>query len=113
MALRTITEPASVGIARQRMVFETLSLLIPYDLPDERKVRIGEAGDGSYVIVDRQRPSQPVMSFGVGPSINFEIGMAERGHDVLMFDHTVEAAPATHPRATWFCEGIAAVSAPD
>jgi len=112
MALRTITEPAAVGIARQRMVFETLALLIPYDLPGERKARIGEPGDGSYVIIDRQRPSQPVMSFGVGPSINFELGMAERGHDVLMFDHTVEATPGTHPRATWYREGIAAVSDP-
>jgi hypothetical protein len=51
----------------------------PYDLPNERKVRIGEPGDGSYVIVDRLHKCQPVMSFGVGPSINFEIGRAARG----------------------------------
>src|SRR5258708_12714549 len=110
MAIRTVTEPASVGAQRQRMVFEALSLLIPYDLPGERKIRIGEPGDGSYVIVDRQRSSQPVMSFGVGPSINFEIGMAERGHDVFMFDHTIAAPPAAHPRAFWFCEGVASAS---
>jgi hypothetical protein len=31
-------------------------------------------------IVDRLHKSRPVMGFGVGPSINFEIGIAERGH---------------------------------
>lgn len=110
MPFRTVTEPAEIGVQRQRMVFETLSLLTPYDLPYERKVRIGEPGDGSYVIVDRLHKSQPVMSFGVGPSINFEIGMAERGHDVLMFDHTIAAPPAAHPRAIWYSEGVASVS---
>ena len=98
MAIRRVTEPAVVGVQRQRMVFETLSLLTPYDLPHERKVRIGgEPGDGSYVIVDRLHKSQPVMSFGVGPSINFEIGMAERGHDVFTFDHTIAEPPAGAP----------------
>jgi hypothetical protein len=110
MAIRRVTEPAEVGVQRQRMVFETLSLLTPYDLPNERKVRIGEPGDGSYVIVDRLHKSQPVMSFGVGPSINFEIGMAERGHNVFMFDHTIAEPPAAHPRAVWFCEGVASTS---
>lgn len=94
------------------MVFDALSLLVPYDLPGERKVRIGDPGDGSYVIVDRLRASQPIMSFGIGPSVNFEIGMADRGHDVLMFDHTIDKLPAMHPRTTWFREGIAGVSAP-
>jgi len=112
MAIRRVIEPASVGTRRQRMVFDALSFLIPYDLPGERKVRIGEPGDGSYVIVDRLHKSQPVMSFGVGPSINFEIGMAERGHEVFMFDHTIAKPPAAHPRAIWFCEGVASVSNP-
>jgi len=113
MAVRRVYEPASVGTRRQRMVFDTLSLLVPFDLLVERKVRIGKPGDGSYVIVDCLRTSQPVMSFGVGPSVNFEMGMAERGHDVLMFDHTIDKLPATHPRFTWFCEGVASTSSPE
>ena len=112
MAVRFVCEPASVGIERQRMVFDALSLLVPFDLLGERKVRIGKPGEGSYVIVDCLRPSQPVMSFGIGPSVSFEMGMAERGHDVLMFDHTIDKLPATHPRFTWFCEGVASASAP-
>jgi hypothetical protein len=58
MALRTIIEPASVGINRQKLVFETLQHLIPFDLP--------------RVLVDRLNASQPIMSFGVGPSVQFQ-----------------------------------------
>src|SRR5258706_15122427 len=84
MTLRAVEEPVVVGLKRRRLVFDALSLLVPFDLPRERKVRIGEPGDGSYVMVDRLRASQPVMSFGVGPSVEFEMEMAERGHSVFM-----------------------------
>ena len=106
MTLRAVEEPVVVGLKRRRLVFDALSLLVPFDLPRERKVRIGEPGDGSYVMVDRLRASQPVMSFGVGPSVEFEMEMAERGHSVFMFDHTIDSLPATHPRFAWFREGI-------
>src|SRR6266478_3163437 len=106
MTLRAVEEPVVVGLKRRGLVFDALSLLVPFDLPRERKVRIGEPGDGSYVMVDRLRASQPVMSFGVGPSVEFEMEMAERGHSVFMFDHTIDSLPATHPRFAWFREGI-------
>jgi hypothetical protein len=106
MTLRAVVEPVLVGRKRRRLVFDALSLLRPFDLPGERKVHIGTPGDGSYVMVDRLRPSQPVMSFGVGPSVEFEMEMAERGHAVFTFDHTIDSLPAEHPRFTWFREGI-------
>jgi hypothetical protein len=113
MATRVVAESAAVGIKRQQMVFETLRLLIPFDLPHERKIRIGGSGDGSYVLVDRLRKIQPVLSFGIGPSVQFESDMATRGHDVLMFDHTVDKLPAEHERLTWFREGIMSHSDPE
>jgi hypothetical protein len=112
MAVRTVIEPASVGINRQKMVFETLQLLIPFDLPRERKVRIGQSGDGSYVLVDRLNQNQPVMSFGVGPSVQFEAHLASLGHEVLLFDHTVEKLPEVHQRFRWFREGVEGRSVP-
>ena len=112
MALRPIIEPASVRINRQKMVFETLQLLIPFDLPRERKVRIGQSGDGSYVLVDRLNVSQPVMSFGVGPSVQFEAHLANLGHEILLFDHTVETIPEMHRRFRWFREGVEGHSVP-
>jgi hypothetical protein len=41
------------------------------------------------------------------------MGIAQRGHDVLLFDRTSDALPGKHPRFTWFCEGVAAVSEPE
>ena len=102
MVYRPVTEPLEAGIARQRGVFEALSLLTPSDLPDERKIRIGGPGDGGYVLVDRLRPAQPVMSFGVGPSVAFDQDLAARGHPVLLFDQTIDALPGEHPGFTWY-----------
>jgi Flp pilus assembly protein TadD len=113
MTLRAVVEPVLVGLKRRRLVFDALSLLRPFDLPEERKVHIGTPGDGSYVMVDRLRASQPVMSFGVGPSVEFETEMAERGHSVFLFDHTIDSLPATHPRFTWFREGITGGQRPE
>ncbi len=112
MSFRPVTEPLDAGIARQRGVFETLALLTPHDLPGERKIRIGGPGDGGYVLVDRLRPGQAVMSFGVGPSVSFDLDLASRGHSVLLFDHTIGALPGDHPRFTWFAEGVAAAADP-
>lgn len=112
MSFRPVTEPLEAGIARQRGVFETLALLTPSDLPGERKLRIGGPGDGGYVMVDRLRPGQPVMSFGVGPSVTFDLDLAARGHPVLLFDHTIAALPAEHPSFTWYAEGVAAAADP-
>jgi hypothetical protein len=112
MATRVVTESAAVGIRRQQMIFETLRLLIPFDLPNERKIRVGGSGDGSYVLVDRLHELQPVLSFGIGPSVQFELDMATRGHDVILLDHTVDKMPAEHERFTWFREGILSHSAP-
>lgn len=112
MEYRPVTEPLEAGIARQRGVFEALSLLTPYDLPAERKIRLGGPGDGGYVLVDRLRPAQAVMSFGVGPTVSFDRDLAERGHPVLLFDHTIDALPGEHPGFTWYPEGISGLADP-
>jgi hypothetical protein len=108
MAERVVTERVEVALKRQRSVCDTLRLLTPFDLPRERKRRFGTPGDGSYVLVDRLRADQPILSFGVGPSVNLELELAERGHEVLLFDHTVDALPSEHPRFTWYREGVGA-----
>lgn len=89
MAEPLVTELLDAALERRRMVFEALSLLIPFDLPQERKVRIGAPGRGGWVLVDRLRTSQPVLSFVLGSSVAFEQAMAERGHDVWLMSPTV------------------------
>jgi hypothetical protein len=66
-------------------------------------------GDGGYVLLDRLVAEQVVMSFGIGPSVTFDFELAEEGHRILMFDHTIDALPGEHPHFSWFREGVAAM----
>ncbi len=95
------------------MVYDALRLLTPMDVPSAAKRRIGGTGDGGYVLLDRLDPAQVVMSFGIGPSVTFDLEMAQRGHTILMFDHTIDALPGEHPGFTWHREGVAGVSQPE
>lgn len=95
-----------------QLVWEALRLLTPQDAVGVGKRRVGGVGDGGYVLLDRLAPGQVVMSFGIGPSVTFDLELAEEGHPILMFDHTIAALPGEHPGFTWFREGVAAVSAP-
>jgi hypothetical protein len=96
-----------------RLVYEALRLLAPRDVVGVGKRRVGGVGDGGYVLLDRLAPEQVVMSFGIGPSVTFDFELAEDGHRILMFDHTIDALPGEHPHFSWFREGVADVSAPD
>ncbi len=114
MALRSVP----VGYRQKadqeiRRALETLALLVPWDLPDHGKVLFGSAGDGAYVLVDICRPTQVILSFGIGPTVNFDWAMAERGHRIIMFDHTIEALPAEHQNFNWIRTGLAASSGSD
>lgn len=94
-------------------VLATLSLLTPWDVAGCGKRRIGGEGDGGYVLLDRLRPEQAVLSYGVGPDCSFDTDLAQRGHHVLMFDHTVKNPPGGTPRGCIFTpEGVAASAQP-
>lgn len=95
-------------------VLAAVTLLTPWDVVDCGKVRIGRDGDGGYVMLDRLRPEQPILSYGVGPDASFELHLAGRGHPVFMFDHTVDGPPAAMPPGALFTrEGVAAGTAPE
>ena len=87
-------------------VFETLSMLTPYDI-DKPKIRLGSAGDGGYVLADDFGPDQPVLSYGIGKRYEFDRQMAERGHQVFMFDHTISGIKSPHPNMHYFRQGVA------
>ena len=89
-----------------RPIVTTLRHLTPSDVPGCPKIRIGGPGDGGYVLLDRLDPHQVVMSFGVGPTVTFDAELAARGHQILLFDHTVDALPQQHPNFRWFRQGI-------
>ncbi|WP_049768176.1 discoidin domain-containing protein [Methylocella silvestris] len=90
-------------------VVEALSLLTPYDI-DKPKRRIGPKGDGGYVLVDDLSVDQAIVSYGISFEYEFDREMAEAGHDVYMFDHTIEGVNATTSRMHFFKEGVAGIT---
>lgn len=91
-----------------RDLLEILALLTPYDVPDMMRRRFGNrAGDGGYVLLEQLLTDQPVISAGIGRQISFDLEMADRGHEVHMFDHTIEAPPSTHPLFRFQRMGVA------
>lgn len=87
-------------------IVAVLRHLTPFDATDCGKRRIGGAGDGGYVLLDRLDPRQTVMSFGVGPTVTFDAALAAAGHTVLLFDHTVDGLPEAHPNMRWYRQGL-------
>ena len=88
-----------------RELFDTLRLLTPYDVTG-RKVRIGSANDGGYVMMDRFTPGQIIFSYGLSWNIAFEFDLANRGHQLFMFDHTIDRLTMEHRHFTWLKEGL-------
>lgn len=73
--------------------------LTVYEIEESHRfVRIGQLGDGGYLIVDNypRIDNGMLYSFGVGGDISFEYEMAERGWQIYMYDHTVESLPQNH-----------------
>ncbi len=87
-------------------IFEGLSLLTPFDI-DKPKIRIGPQTDGGYVFVDDMTPDQTVVSYGIGAECRLDLEFAQRGHRVLMFDHTIAGVDPRHPGMHFFREGVA------
>ncbi len=88
------------------IVFDAISLLTPWDI-NLNKIRIGERGDGGYVLANTLRPPQPVLSYGIGARYGFDREMAERGHRVFMYDHTIGGVTAPHINMRFKKEGVA------
>jgi FkbM family methyltransferase len=91
--------------------FDVLRLLAPFDI-NKAKVRIGNRGDGGYILVDDLSSDQVVLSFGIGNEASFDLAMAERGHKTYMFDHTIDVPPAQHKNLEFVRNGISGVSKP-
>jgi hypothetical protein len=105
-------EQPDLNVASQQRVFAALRLFTPRDMVGLGKIRVGGNDDGGYVMADCLRPSQPILSLGVGPDVSFDLELAQQGHDIVMFDHTVNSLPAQHEKFTWHRLGVAASAQP-
>ncbi len=88
-------------------------LLKPRRLTSHRKIRVGGREDGGYVMIDDLDHFKTAFSLGVGPNVDWDYAMAERGIDVYQFDHTVAGPPRQHPRFHFHKKRIDGVASPD
>ncbi len=100
------------GTQQADTVFDRLALLTPWDI-DLEKFRIGQKGDGGYVVADRLNPRQAVLSYGIADEVSFDFEMAEAGFKVWQFDHTIPKAPVTHENIRFTKEGVAGEDSAD
>lgn len=68
-------------------------------------VRIGDVGDGGYVMAEPLTASHAI-SIGVGPNVSWDLDVAQRGIAVAMFDPTVDGPPSAVPGATFHAIGL-------
>lgn len=80
----------------QIQVLELLQLIRPRTMRQNQKVRIGNNFDGGYVLPTTILQCDAVVSIGVGHDVSFDHVLAERGAQVLQYDHTVQGPPTNH-----------------
>lgn len=93
-------------------IFDTLALLTPWDI-NIRKRRVGCDGDGGYVMADCLHLDQAVISYGIADEVSFDVELADAGHKIWQFDHTIVAAPVAHKNIIFTREGVAGIDRPD
>ena len=75
-------------------------------------VRVGNTDDGGYVMMDDFHRGGIAYSFGISQDVTWDCDMAERGYDVFMYDHTIDALPEERPAFHFFRKGIAGKAVP-
>lgn len=85
----------------QKKCREIFTLIQPRALTSCRKIRLGNNGDGGYVVPEDWKELRRVFSLGIGPDNSFDVALAEAGIRVDAYDHTIDRLPASHPNIHW------------
>lgn len=75
---------------------DVLPLIQPLSDSEVRLVRVGNEGDGGYVMADFFEVSAAV-SIGIGTNASWDLEIAEKHIPVFMFDHTIRRPPGEIP----------------
>jgi hypothetical protein len=82
-------------------------LIAPKKVIGKERILIGEKRDGSYVLLNDFKNIRIAYSFGIQKLIQFDKGLADRGIDVYMYDHTINNLPYNNSKFHWEKIGIA------
>jgi len=87
---------------------EIVSLLSPMDIEGAKYIRVGRNCDGGYVMADNldRDKVEAAYSFGIGEDVSWDEGVACRGIDVFMYDHTIKRLPKENPKFHYFKVGV-------
>jgi hypothetical protein len=110
---RGLLDPKSVvQSAEYARAKECLRLLSPMDVSGASFVRIGNAHDGGYIMVDDidSRTTPVAYSIGIGTEIGWDLQIAEKGIDVYMYDDTIVSPPQSDPRFHFRRIGVTGVA---
>jgi len=89
----------------QNEVLNLLNLIRPWHMASDIKVRIGSEADGGYVLPSCALKSNLVFSIGIGNEVSFDKALAERGAQIIQFDHTIPGPPLEHPNIRFLNKG--------
>lgn len=82
-------------------------LIAPKKVIGKERILIGDKEDGSYVLLNDFKNIRVAYSFGIQKLVQFDKGLADRGIDVYMYDHTIDSLPYNNPKFHWEKIGIA------
>ena len=92
-------------------VRDILNLIKPMQPIGHKKCRIGNNGDGGYVMLP-PKDDEICYSFGIGDHAFWDLDMANRGLKVFQFDGTIQKSPSVHPNIVFYKQNISAVADP-
>ncbi|MGM9558734.1 FkbM family methyltransferase [Anaerovibrio slackiae] len=89
---------------------KTIHSLFPVCEIDLPLKRIGNTGDGGYVMVDDFINKKIAYSFGICDDVSWDMGIVSAGISrVYMYDHTIESLPEENAAFSWHKEGITGI----
>lgn len=108
LPLRKLLTPENIFITAPKEYYHELHRLLHIAKPEGVElVRIGRDYDGGYIMPDDfARDDKIAYSFGISSDVSFDKGMASRGYDVFMYDHTIDGLPEENPRFHWSQTGL-------
>ena len=66
-----------------------------------KKVRIGNKGDGGYILLNDLKNIKIGYSFGISREISFDKELADNNIDIFMYDHTIKKLPFENSKFHW------------
>jgi hypothetical protein len=89
-----------------RQTAQLLQSLYPMTSPQIQLVRIGNEGDGGYIMANCFEKIDAAYSFGIANDVSWDSAIANKSIPVYMYDHTIQQLPAQHELFHFFRVGI-------